>query len=367
MSGPVLSAHGVSKAFGPVQVLFGVDFDVRAGEVHALVGENGAGKSTLMKILGGYLPATAGTVAVDGREAPAAGPGDREALGVVLIHQEFNLADHLSVEENVFLGRELRRGPFLDRAAMQARARSVLEGLECPVDPRVRVRDLSVSEKQMVERAKAVSREVRVLIMDEPTAVLTPAEAAVLFRLIRRLTAQGVGIVYISHKLAEVTALADRITVLRDGRRVACEPAAALAQDDIARLMVGRSVADLYPARQPPPDDAPAVLEVAVLFHGTLVAVYQGNGMWPMFFFGFAGIFVITQMHGLPLARWMKWLVFGAYLVGAIAIYNMRGWNKAYELISIPLIEYAGVFVLALLFGLGLRLFGRRAPSETAA
>ena len=262
MDQPLLVADGVAKSFGPVQVLFGVDFDVIPGEVHALVGENGAGKSTLMKILAGYHQPTSGTIRVDGQPVTLSGSGPAEALGIVLIHQEFNLAEHLTVEENISLGREIRRGLFLDKAAMRERARAALAELNCPVDPDARVRDLAVSERQMVEIAKAVSRDVRVLFMDEPTAVLTGAETQVLFRLIRRLTAQGVGIVYISHKLDEVKAISDRITILRDGRHIATAPAADLSQDDIAQLMVGRAVTDMFPPKAPPPPGAPLVLEV---------------------------------------------------------------------------------------------------------
>jgi len=262
MSQPLLVAEGVVKSFGPVEVLHGVEFDIRPGEVHALVGENGAGKSTLMKILAGYQPPTAGTIRVDGQPVSLSGSGPAEELGIVLIHQEFNLAEHLTVEENISLGREIRRGLFLDKAAMRRRARAALAELNCPLDPDTRIRDLSVSERQMVEIAKAVSRDVRVLIMDEPTAVLTGAETEVLFRLIRRLTAQGVGIVYISHKLDEVKAISDRVTVLRDGRHIATRPAADLSQDDIAQLMVGRPMTDMFPAKEPPPADAPVVLEV---------------------------------------------------------------------------------------------------------
>ncbi len=261
-SQPVLVADSVAKSFGPVQVLFGVDFNIIPGEVHALVGENGAGKSTLMKILAGYQPPSAGTIRVDGEPVQLSGSGPAEALGIVLIHQEFNLAEHLTVEENISLGREIRRGFFLDKPAMRNRARAALAELNCAVDPDARIRDLSVSERQMVEIAKAVSRSVRVLIMDEPTAVLTGAETEVLFRLIRRLTAQGVGVVYISHKLDEVKAIADRITVLRDGRRIGTHPAELLGHDDIAQLMVGRPMSDLFPTKQPPAADAPVVLEV---------------------------------------------------------------------------------------------------------
>ena len=266
MSQPLLVAEGVVKSFGPIEVLHGVDFDIRPGEVHALVGENGAGKSTLMKILAGYQPPTAGKIRVDGKPVNLSGSGPAEALGVVLIHQEFNLAEHMTVEENISLGREIRRGPFLglflDKTAMRRRARAALAELNCTLDPDTRIRDLSVSERQMVEIAKAVSRDVRILIMDEPTAVLTGAETEVLFRLIRRLTAQGVGIVYISHKLDEVKAISDRVTVLRDGRHIATRPACGLSHDDIAQLMVGRPMTDMFPAKEPLPPDAPVVLEV---------------------------------------------------------------------------------------------------------
>jgi ribose transport system ATP-binding protein len=286
MADPLLSAEGVSRRFGPVQVLFGVDFDVRAGEVHALIGENGAGKSTLMKILAGYLDASEGTLRFAGRPY---GTGEAEDLGIVLIHQEFNLAEHLSVEENVFLGRELRRGVLLDRRAMRARTRQVLGELECPVDPTARVRDLSVSERQMVEIAKAVSRDVRVLIMDEPTAVLTRAESAVLFRLIRRLQGQGVAVVYISHKLDEVKEISDRVTVLRDGRHVATQPTGGLDQDAMAQLMVGRPVSDMFPPKEPPPADAPVVLSVEGVsvpgrVHGASFDLRRGEIL------GFAGL-----------------------------------------------------------------------------
>ncbi|MFL7903112.1 sugar ABC transporter ATP-binding protein [Azospirillum argentinense] len=261
MAEPLLAAFGVTKSFGPVEVLHGVDFTVQRGEVHALVGENGAGKSTLMKILSGFHQPTSGAVRVDGGAMSFSGIGAAEAAGVVLIHQEFNLAEHLTVEENIFLGRELRRGPFLDKRAMRERSRTVLAELECPVDPRARVRDLAVSERQMVEIAKAMSREVRVLIMDEPTAVLTGTESAVLFGLIRRLRDQGVGIVYTSHKLDEVRAITDRVTVLRDGHHIATRPTAELTEDGIAQLMVGRAISDLFPAKTPPALDAPVVLE----------------------------------------------------------------------------------------------------------
>jgi ribose transport system ATP-binding protein len=258
---PVLAAQSVSKWFGPVQVLFGVDFELFPGEVHGLVGENGAGKSTLMKILSGFETASEGALALDGAAVQFRNGEDGENAGVVLIHQEFNLAEQISVEANIFLGRELRRGLLLDVARMRRMARDLLAELDTDIDPTTRIADLSVSDKQMVEIAKALSRNVRVLIMDEPTAVLTQAESATLFRLIRKLKAQGVAIVFTSHKLAEVGQIADRVTVLRDGQRVTTRPAAELSEDEMANLMVGREFVELFPERVPAPADEP-ILEV---------------------------------------------------------------------------------------------------------
>ncbi len=258
---PVLSARGIAKAFGPVRVLHGINLDLRPGSVHAVVGENGAGKSTLMRILAGQMTPSAGTLYVNGQPVSFAGVRQAEARGIVLIHQEFNLAPHLSVAANIFLGREPRRGLFLDEPAMQARSRAVLDELGCALDPAAPVRSLTVAQRQMVEIAKAVSRNVRVLIMDEPTAVLTQTEAAVLAQFIRKLTAQGVAIAYISHKLDEVLGLADEVTVLRDGAMVATRPVAELTPHAVARLMVGRDVSDLFPVKAPVPD-APVVLSV---------------------------------------------------------------------------------------------------------
>jgi ribose transport system ATP-binding protein len=258
---PVLALAGVSRSFGPVQVLFEIDLELRAGEVHVLIGENGAGKSTAMKILAGYLEPSAGEVRLDGRPVAFASSQEAEDRGVVLIHQEFNLAPQLTVEQNVFLGRELKRGFFLDHREMRARTRALLARLGCRVDPSVRVRDISVPDKQMVEIAKALSREARVLIMDEPTAVLTNRETEVLLGQIDRLRAEGTAILYTSHKLDEVARIADRVTVLRDGRRVLTAPASELSEDRMAVAMVGRDMADLYPPKRPAGGGEP-VLEV---------------------------------------------------------------------------------------------------------
>ncbi|HTJ57368.1 MAG TPA: ATP-binding cassette domain-containing protein, partial [Devosiaceae bacterium] len=203
MSAGVMPLGGdkISKSFGPVQVLFDVSISLEPGQVHALIGENGAGKSTLMKILCGYEQPTSGRVRVDGIERVLADSADAEARGIVLIHQEFNLAEQLTVAANIFLGREIRRGALMDVGRMEGRARELLAELETDIDPKQRVLELSVPEKQMVEIAKALVREARVLVMDEPTAVLTVRESQVLFRQIARLKAQGVAILYTSHKL----------------------------------------------------------------------------------------------------------------------------------------------------------------------
>ncbi len=261
MSGaPILAARGVSRLFGPNQVLFDVDFELHPGEVHALIGENGAGKSTLMKILGGYLAPSMGGLEVDGAPAAFASHREAEAAGVVLIHQEFNLAMPLSVEENMFLGREWKRGPFLRSSDMQAECRRLLARLDCEVNPRLRCQDLSVPERQMVEIAKALGQNARVLIMDEPTAVLTARETDVLLEQIERLRAEGTAILYTSHKLGEVARIADRVTVLRDGHRVACREAQGFSEHAMAEAMVGRELSNLFPPKAVPSDEI--VLEV---------------------------------------------------------------------------------------------------------
>lgn len=258
----ILAASRVSKSFGEVPVLFSVDFDIRAGEVHALIGENGAGKSTLIKILSGLEQPTSGAILLDGQPVKLPPNGEAEGLGIVVIHQELNLAEHLTVAESIFLGREWTRFGFLRRTDMQAEAQRILDSLHVGIDPNARINTLSVADKQMVEIAKAISRDARVLIMDEPTAVLTPAETEYFFAQVQRLKAKGVAIVFISHKLDEVMALADRITVLRDGQLIATVDTGELTPDSIAEMMVGRELSNLYPPKNEPDVDAPVVLRV---------------------------------------------------------------------------------------------------------
>lgn len=251
---------GIVKRFGPVQVLYGVSFALEPGRVYGLLGENGAGKSTLMKILAGYEQPSEGRVLVDGEAVAFAGSRDAEARGIVLIHQEFNLAEDLSIAGNVFLGHERRQGWFLDERAMRREAQAALAEVGLARDPETPVRRLIVAEKQLVEIAKALSRKARFLIMDEPTATLTPSEVARLFGLIERMKAQGVTIVYISHKLDEVERITDEVVVMRDGRLVGRAPTASLTRHDMATMMVGREISDLFPDKiEPEASVAPAL------------------------------------------------------------------------------------------------------------
>jgi ribose transport system ATP-binding protein len=258
---PVLTATHLCKDFGPVRVLDNINLDFLPGEIHAVVGENGAGKSTLVKILAGALEPTSGTVLFRGAPVPTGDLRGMENLGVRFIHQELNLAEDLTVQENLFLGQELRRGLFLDETAMRTKGREVLAQVGSNVRLDVRVSRLRISEKQMVEIAKAISRQATAVIFDEPTAVLTPTEAERLFRLIESFAAASVAVIYISHRLEEVKRLAHRITVLRDGRQIATRPAGEISPGEIVRLMVGRNLHDLFPPKKIRPDQ-PVDLEV---------------------------------------------------------------------------------------------------------
>jgi ribose transport system ATP-binding protein len=254
-----IAAEGVSKSFGPVEVLNDIRFDLAAGEVHAIIGENGAGKSTLMKILAGHLQPTGGRLVLKGEPVRFSGPVEAERRGVVLVHQEILLAPDLTVAQNIHLGREVRRGLTLDDRGMNASAAAALEGLGAAIDPRVRVGALSIAQRQLVQIARALLVPHDVVIFDEPTASLTPHETEALLKVIDAIRARGIGVLYISHRLPEVKRLADRVTVLRDGRQVGTHDAAALEPADMARLMVGRDVSKLYPDRASEPAGAPVL------------------------------------------------------------------------------------------------------------
>ncbi len=250
-TGPtVLEVRGLVKTYPGVEALRGVDFNVRQGEVHCLLGPNGAGKSTLIKCVSGAVEPTAGEILVDGDPLPERDPAAALARGVATIYQELDLVEDLSVAQNVFLGHEPRRGPLLDLAKMRAEAAALLARLgHEKINPRTPVRALRPAAKQIVSIARALSYDARVLIMDEPSAILDGGEVETLFEVVRRLTAEGVGVVYISHRLDEIRRIGDRVTVLADGATAADGIAADTPTDELVWLMVGRKVERLYPER----------------------------------------------------------------------------------------------------------------------
>ncbi len=242
----LVSLRGISKNFFGVQALKGVDFDLRAGEVHALVGENGAGKSTLMRVLGGEIAPTSGEVRLYGEAVELAGPRDAAGRGVSVIHQELALAPDLTVAENIFLGRMPR---LVNHAALRRAARDILERLGFAIDPAAQAGGLTVAHQQVVEIAKALSNKARIIVFDEPTAVLANSDAERLLAIIRELRASGTGVVYISHRLGEVFDLADRITVMKDGAHVETLATADTDVDAVIARMVGRRMSALFPPK----------------------------------------------------------------------------------------------------------------------
>jgi ribose transport system ATP-binding protein len=240
----VLAARRISKFFAGTAALQDVDFDLKSGEIHALMGENGAGKSTLMKILAGVHTEFEGEIRLAGSPVRFGGVQDAQRAGVAIIHQELNLVAELTPADNIFLGREpLVGGAIIDRRRMVKAAEGLLRQLKVDIDPEVRVAELRVGEQQLVEIAKALSLDARILIMDEPTSALSSSECETLFNVVRQLAAAGVAIIYTSHRIDEVIALADRVTVLRDGRRVLTAPIAELSPGAIISAMVGRDLA----------------------------------------------------------------------------------------------------------------------------
>jgi D-xylose transport system ATP-binding protein len=247
--GALLQMRGITKSFPGVRALDGVTFDLMAGELHALVGENGAGKSTLMKVLGGVYPYGSydGEVLIDGEVRRFHRVRESEEAGVAIIFQELSLIKDLSIGENIFLGREPRRFGVIRWEELYSRAQRLLDELHLPLDPRTPVGQLGIGQQQLIEIAKALSQQARILVLDEPTAALTDAEVETLFSILDKLRKRGVGMVYISHKLDEVFRMSDRITVLRDGRTVGTEPTAALDEPRVIARMVGREVGEIFP------------------------------------------------------------------------------------------------------------------------
>lgn len=265
---PLLEMQGISKTFPGVKALDRVDFELLAGEVHALVGENGAGKSTLMKILAGAETPDEGEIRLEGKTVQIQTPQQAIRLGIAMIFQEFNLAPHLSVMENLFLGHEPRRFGWVQFRRMEQGAHALLKRVGLNLSPHARVGTLSVAQQQMVEIAKALSRNARLIIMDEPSATLTQHELQTLFDLIRQLQSEGIGVIYISHRLEEVFGIADRVTVLRDGRRIATAPVREVTRDQLIQWMVGRELEERTRPASTSPElhgsdrSAPPLLEV---------------------------------------------------------------------------------------------------------
>ena len=249
MAESFLEFRDISKSYGGISALENVSFTVPRGHVRALLGENGAGKSTLIRVLAGTTRADRGAIALEGTERVFATPIKALEAGVVTIYQEFNLVSQLTVAENIFLGWLPTTAGWIDRRGMRARAAAILERIGATFSPDARVEDLNVAGQQMVEIAKALSRDVKVLLMDEPTAALNDAEIEALFRIIRQLRADGVAILYVSHRMAEIFAIADSVTVLKDGRHVDTRPISAVTPESLVRMMIGRALGEFYPPK----------------------------------------------------------------------------------------------------------------------
>ena len=290
MSETFLQMSHITKRFPGVLALSNVDFALRKGEVHALLGENGAGKSTLMKILSGVYQPDEGDIIFEGQSVSFANPLSAQSAGITIIHQEFNLFPELTVEENIFIGREFCKNNRwrLDEKQQRQAAIDILQKLNLNISPETLVADLTVAQQQMVEIAKAVSVNAKILIMDEPTAALTETEIDSLFQVTRLLKEQGTGIVYISHRLEELALIADRATVMRDGQFIATVDYDAVKISDLIAMMVGRDLGNIYPRRGPLAQRKP-VLEVSGLTRNGVLnnidfTLYQGEIL------GFAGL-----------------------------------------------------------------------------
>lgn len=287
MSDTIVSMQGISKSFPGVKALDDVQFELRSGEVMALLGENGAGKSTLMKILSGVYTRDSGTMEIFGQAYGDLTPKSAQKVGVAIIHQELNMCRHLSVLENMYLGREKRKGILLSDKEMEREARKILDELKIDIDPNQVVGDLPVSKQQMVEIAKALSTDAKILIMDEPTSALTAKEIDDLFRIIHKLKKDGCGIVYISHRLEELQHIVDRVTIMRDGQYITTMNYADTTLDQIIANMVGREIKEKFPRVHR--DKGKKVFEVQHLNAGRLVRdvnfeLYEGEIV------GFAGL-----------------------------------------------------------------------------
>ncbi len=267
----ILEMKEIDKSFPGVHALDHVSFDVRKGEVHALMGENGAGKSTLMKVLTGIYSKDSGSIVYDGKEVAFTNPREAQEAGVVIVHQELNMMGHLTVAQNIFIGREYMKGGIIDDARMNAEANKLFERLNIKIDPTQTMSKLTVGKQQMCEIAKAISHEAKVIVFDEPTAALTDSEIEELFNIIRDLRAKDMGIVYISHRMDEIKVITDRVTVMRDGGYVGTLITADCTKEDIINMMVGRVIYEEPKSKSNVAPDAEVVLKVDHLKAGRMV------------------------------------------------------------------------------------------------
>lgn len=267
----ILTMKEIDKSFPGVHALDHVDFEVKKGEVHALMGENGAGKSTLMKVLTGIYKKDSGSITYEGREVGFLNPKEAQKAGIVIVHQELNMMGHLSVAQNIFIGREYRKGRLIDDARMNAEAEKLFDKLNINIDPAEKMNRLTVGKQQMCEIAKAISHDAKVIIFDEPSAALTESEIEELFKIIKDLRDRNLGIVYISHRMDEIKVITDRVTVMRDGGYVGTLVTKDCTKDDIIHMMVGRVIYEAPKTRSNVSKDAPVVLKVEHLYAGKMV------------------------------------------------------------------------------------------------
>ncbi|WP_099469628.1 sugar ABC transporter ATP-binding protein [Konateibacter massiliensis] len=271
MGDVILTMKDIDKSFVGVHALKCVSLEVKKGEVHALMGENGAGKSTLMKVLTGIYSKDSGTITYEGKEVEFTNPKEAQDAGIAIVHQELNMMNHLTVAQNIFIGREMMNGKLINDKKMNQEAAKLFEKLNIDIDPDTVMGDLTVGKQQMCEIAKAISKDVKIIIFDEPTAALTETEIAELFKIIRDLRKKELGIVYISHRMDEIKVITDRVTVMRDGEYVGTLITEQSTKDDIINMMVGRTIYEDPKEASTVPKDAPVVLKVENLNAGKMV------------------------------------------------------------------------------------------------
>ena len=289
MGETILKMQGIQKYFSGVHALNGVNFELRAGEVHALMGENGAGKSTLIKVLCGIHKRDGGSIELFGEEVSFNNIAESQAAGISVIHQELNMMGHLTVAQNMFIGREFKSGIFINDKKMEEEAQQLFDKMGVKINPSTKLGDLTVGKQQMVEIAKAVSRECKLLVLDEPTAALTLPEVEELFKIMNDLRDKGIGMIYISHRMDEINRISDRVTVMRDGEYVGTVNTKEVTKDDIVKMMVGRVIMGEQKAASTVSANAPVILDVRNLNAGKEVKnvsfqLHQGEIL------GFAGL-----------------------------------------------------------------------------